>query len=127
MSGVLGLNIVGDRGYPDDLVLALIQKLNSAYCVVINNAMLATKAQHFTTVIYRRKLSLGEDSNNDDSAHMHSDPISFLHDRHTETPPGALLYLTNEPGRGTLKQLNDWTLACMEEAEKLGRQVVFFN
>jgi hypothetical protein len=46
---------------------------------------------------------------------------------HAEAPPGCLLHLGNEPGRGSLTLLDAWTVSALDECERLGRKATIFS
>ena len=115
----IGLNILGDRPNVGGSVEAARQ-LRAAYHVVMDNPALAAQIAPLCTrgLIYRMW-------RDDDNAQERTDPVQFVRQRHDQAPTGALLYLGNEPW--PTKQLADWTLAALDECERLGRRGVVFN
>lgn len=119
MQGIIGLNILGDRGLSRENVTAYVQRLKPAYCVVMNDPQQAAMLTGLTRVIYRQ--------HGDDDAHRSTSPAAFVQERHAVAPPGAFIYLTNEPGRSDLQVLNQWTLSAIRECEQRGRKAVILN
>lgn len=117
MREAIGLNILGDRAFDQNALITLVQKLDPAYCVVMNSPILASRLMSYTSVIYRRTP--------DDSAHDHYEPIDFVKARVAEMPKGAYLYTTNEPQAS--KKLNDWTVTALHAAHDLGIRCCILN
>ena len=115
----IGLNILGDRPNVGGSVEAARQ-LRAAYHVVMDNPALAAQIAPLCArgLIYRMW-------RDDDNAQERTDPVQFVRQRHDQAPPGALLYLGNEPW--PTQQLADWTLRALDECERLGRRGVVFN
>lgn len=116
----IGLNILGDRGVPTEHIVSEVAQLGDNYHLVMNNPGLAVAVQPHCKkgLIYRKH-------HNDDNAQDKQDPVSFVRERHAVAPPGALLYLGNEPW--ATQKLADWTLAAMQECDRLGRKGVILN
>lgn len=123
-----GFHILGDQGTHVSHAVDVATQVSAKYHVILNHpemasAVMATGA----TVIYRRwKRDLGG-NNGDDSAHLHYEPRHFVRLLDAEAPPGCLLYLGNEPDASDLARLNAWTIAALEECERLGRKGVILN
>lgn len=117
---MIGLNILGDRGVSEQEIVNAASMMRASYYVVMNNPSLAAKIQSlgFTTVIYREQ-------NDDDNAQDRTDPVEFVRRRHQLAPQGAAIYLGNEP-YPTVK-LATWTLAAMQECDRLNRRGVILN
>ena len=90
----IGINLL--QGTSPDNALAWVQATKPRYCVVINEPSTAARLQAHTQVVYRVK------SASDDDHALDYDPAAFVQRRHLEAPPGALIALSNEPGRGSL-------------------------
>lgn len=116
----LGLNVL--QGSSPDAAEAWIQATRARYNVVINEPKTAARLQRVSQVIYR----IHSAADNDDQALAYA-PEAFVDRRHAEAPPGAWLALTNEPGRGNLKALNDWTVRAIRRCEQVGRKAVILN
>lgn len=88
--------------------------------VVIDETKVLADYLAFTPrLIYRRS--------DDDHAHEKSDATRFVEEMHAVTPPGVILHLGNEPGRGSLDALNNWSLEAMKACDRLERKGVIFN
>lgn len=119
MRGVLGLNILGDRGYSEDETVAYVKALSPAYCVVLNNPSLAARLVPYTTVIVRRMP--------DDDAQNHENGRDFVGSRHADVPKGAYLYCGNEPGRDAAGRLNQFTLEAQGAAAAFDLKLCILN
>lgn len=115
-----GLNILGDRGLNNEEVRNKAAAMGANYHLVMNNPELARLVQPTCRrgLIYRKH-------HNDDNAQDRQDAISFVRERHAEAPPGALLYIGNEPW--ATEKLAGWTYQAMDECERLGRRGVILN
>jgi len=119
MSGVLGLNIRG-QGMSAENVVAYQRRLKAHTHLVLDEPKLAALlVSECMRVIYRRS--------DDDHAHTKFNPVLFVRDLHAAAPAGCYLSLGNEPGRGSLGALADWTDKALRECERLGRKAVIFN
>jgi hypothetical protein len=117
---ILGLNILGDRGLSEDAVMQDARSLGAKYHVVMNNPPLAQKLLDLgANVIYRFWP--------DDNIQGSSDPRKRVRDMDKIAPKGCSLYLLNEPNKADVAQLNTWTLAAIDECEKIGRKAVILN
>lgn len=116
----IGLNILGDRGVPTEHIVSEVAQLRANYHLVMDNPGLAAAVQPHCkkALIYRKH-------HNDDNAQDKQDPASFVQERHAVAPPGAYLYLGNEPW--ATQKLADWTMAAMQECDRLGRKGVILN
>lgn len=115
----IGINVL--QGSSPENALAWVKATKPRYCVVINEPSIAARLQAHTQVVYRVK------SASDDDHALDYDPVTFVHRRHLEAPPGALIALSNEPGRGSLASLNDWTLDALKACNAIGRRAVAIN
>lgn len=116
----IGINSL--QGTSPENVLAWVQATKPRYVVVINEPNTAALLQPHTQVIYRHK------SNGSDDDHaLDEDPQLFVWRRHLEAPPGAMLALSNEPGRGNLATLNKWTIEALKACNALARRAVAIN
>lgn len=127
--GILGLNIKG-QGQSADNVVAYQRRLKAHTNLVMDEPKLAAmllspdpdnKPHPITSrVIYRRS--------GDDHAHTRfPNAAAFVRALHADAPTGCYLYLGNEPGRGSLGALANWTAAALNECDRLGRKGVVFN
>ncbi len=117
---VLGLHILGDRGLSVDAIADEVRQLNARYHVVMNNSGLAARLLPLnTSIIYRHWP--------DDNLHETAEPRAHVRMVDKIAPKGCLLYLGNEPARSTLSTLNTWTIAALDECERLGRRGVILN
>ncbi len=116
----LGINSL--QGVSPDNVLAWVLATKPRFCIVINEPNTAALLQQHAQVIYRVK-----SADSDDDQALAYDPYQFVLRRHNEAPAGALLQLSNEPGRGNLGMLNEWTLEALRAADHLKRNAVILN
>lgn len=125
MNGLFGLHIEGNTGAGREEPTAYANRLRGAYATVVNDPEQARLLMALgVTVFYRVKT----DDWNDDHAHLNiHNPAAFARHLHEQAPAGAVLYSCNEPGNGDLVKLNDWHIAFIDEAERLGRKVIAFN
>jgi hypothetical protein len=117
--GVIGLNILGDRGYSEDATVEYVRQLNPAFCVVLNNPGLAAKLAAYTTTIAR--------FTPDDDAQDKGSGADFVAKRAASVPSGGYLYLGNEPGRASAARLNQFTLEAQDEAQRRGLKLCVLN
>lgn len=116
----LGLNILGDRGVPTDRVLDRVKRLDANYHLVMNNDLLVAQVQPYCRkgVIYRWHP-------NDDNAQDRTNATERVNELHAKAPPGALIYMGNEPN--PTQRLADWSMEALNRLEQLGRRGVFLN
>lgn len=127
-NGTLGLNIKG-QGQSADNIVAYQIRLQAHTNLVMDEPKLAEmllspdprdpRRRITNRVIYRRS--------GDDHAHTKWAAVDFVGQIHDQAPPGCLLYLGNEPGRGSLELLANWTISGMNAAYRLGRRAVILN
>lgn len=115
----IGINLL--QGTSPENALAWVQATKPRHVVIINEPSTAARLQAHTNVVYRVK------SASDDDHALDYDPVTFVQRRHLEAPPGALIALSNEPGRGNLASLNDWTLDALKACNAVGRRAVAIN
>lgn len=118
---ILSVNVLGDRPFDQNALLAFLKASQPRYAVVMDNGSLAQRVASETgvMVIYRMW-------QNDDNSHLRANPADYIRQRVNSSPPGSLIYVTNEPS-GDYQRLNDWTLAAMKECTRLNRRAVIFN
>lgn len=117
---ILGLNILGDRGLSEDRIFEDARTLGAKYHVVMNNPSLAQRLLALNTNVIFRHWP-------DDNAQDNSNPRERVRMLDRIAPKGCLFYLVNEPRREAIPALNTWTVAAIDECEKLGRKAVILN
>ena len=121
----IGLNSLGVGNYDEPRLLAWLDRARPPVVVVMDNSDLALRLQARypdTLVIFRRWP--------DDSIPAVSpDPVAWVRLMASYVPDSRIaLYAGNEPGpecRATT--LTAWTLAALDEADRLGRRLVVGN
>lgn len=78
-----------------------------------------------TLYIYRDAIP-GDPRGNDDDAQDRMDAIAFVDMLHAKAPPGAALYLGNEP-TGNWGKVAAWTVEALNRCDQLGRIGVALN
>lgn len=115
-----GGSVIQPMGSSEQLINGDALSMEAALHVVLDDPKPIPVLQAAgSTVIFRRA--------SDDHAHENTDPLAFVAALDAQAPPGAWLHLGNEPGRGNLSKLNDWTLVALKECRKRGRIGVAFN
>lgn len=119
-NGIIGVNAT-DYGLSRENAIADVQRIGGALLLVRNSPQLAALAlaDGVPLVVYRET--------DDDPAHnpLGQSPVGFVQKRAQNAPPGAYLHLTNELDPSP--ELNAWTLAALDECDRLGRKACVFN
>lgn len=122
MSGRIGLNVLGGGFSNETLARFIIDELRPRSVVVINEAKLAAMlVGSVERVLFRMKDTTG--IKNDDSAYDKHDPVEFIDALNALAPHGCWLYAGNEFGSSSLIAQNNWNLAAVHHAHRLGRKV----
>lgn len=112
--------VIQGQGISEGPLIEAVDIVKARSHVVIDEAKLVPAVQaRAAQVIFRRS--------DDDHAHERFDPVQFVEEMHAQAPPGALLHLGNEPGRGSLAALDAWTLVALQTCDRVGRKGVIFN
>lgn len=104
-------------GVNRDNILRDAQLVNARYLLVQDDPALAWMARDAgMRVVYRQT---GDDTIDG------NDPVAFVRERAKNSPPDALIHLTNEIDYS--KALSDWTFRAMQECYILNRRAVILN